>query len=73
MVDKGELHDQVMLVPYTKGMEEVNILLDRDQSVPLTEEVTLDSFLRYLYPRLLGVAMESVNLYNAYGVLQTCK
>ena len=73
MVDRGELHDQVMLVPYTKGMEEVNILLDRDQSVPLNEEVTSDSFLRYLYPRLLGVAKESDNFYSAYSVLQTCK
>ena len=51
-MDKGEQHDQVMSVSYTKGTEEVKILPDRDQSVPPNGEVMLDSFLRHLYPSL---------------------
>ncbi|MCG8046532.1 MAG: envelope fusion protein [Candidatus Thiodiazotropha endolucinida] len=55
-VDKGEPRDQVMSVSYTRGTEEVNILPDRDQSVPPNGEVTSDSFLRHLYPSLSRVA-----------------
>ena len=45
-----------MSVSYTKEMEEVNILPDRDQSVPPNGVVTSDSFLRHFYPSLPRVA-----------------
>ena len=55
-VDKNEPRDQLTTVSYSKETDEATILQGRGQSVPLSGEVTSDSFLQRLYPSLSGVA-----------------
>ena len=53
-VDKNKPRDQ-LTVSYSKEEDEANILQGGGKSASSSEEVTSDSFLQRLYPKLSGV------------------